>query len=305
MELLVYVSLFLTSSFLFYLFYEVLLRPKQVLRERLDNIKVMADTRNVFDEEMRETFAERVINPAYERLIQALGNVAPSAIKDQYELLLNSSGSRDKMRFNNVIAIQLMLGTILSFAVYYLMRVTAQPSNNLYVFLAGAIGFLLPYLSLRSKSQKRIEEIKFSLPSFLDILYVSVEAGLSFDMAIYRTTDKMKGPLSEELLYTMNEMNKGRDRSEALRDMVKRTQVADLGTFVTSIIQAEEMGSNIGNVLRIQADTMRLNKRQRAEEKAAKIPTTMLFPIVFFMFPALFVVILGPAVINIMGTLMK
>lgn len=305
MELLVYVSLFLTSSFLFYLFYEVLLRPKQVLRERLDNIKVMADTRNVFDEEMRETFAERVINPAYERLIQALGNVAPSAIKDQYELLLNSSGSRDKMRFNNVIAIQLMLGTILSFAIYYLMRVTAQPSNNLYVFLAGAIGFLLPYLSLRSKSQKRIEEIKFSLPSFLDILYVSVEAGLSFDMAIYRTTDKMKGPLSEELLYTMNEMNKGRDRSEALRDMVKRTQVADLGTFVTSIIQAEEMGSNIGNVLRIQADTMRLNKRQRAEEKAAKIPTTMLFPIVFFMFPALFVVILGPAVINIMGTLMK
>ena len=106
----------------------------------------------------------------------------------------------------------------------------------------------------------------------------------------------MKGPLSEELLYTMNEMNKGRDRSEALRDMVKRTQVADLGTFVTSIIQAEEMGSNIGNVLRIQADTMRLNKRQRAEAKAAKIPTTMLFPIVFFMFPALFVVILGPAV---------
>jgi tight adherence protein C len=305
MELLVYVSLFLTSSFLFYLFYEVLLRPKQVLRERLDNIKVMADTRDVFDEEMRETFAERVINPAYERLIQALGNVAPSAIKDQYELLLNSSGSRDKMRFNNVIAIQLMLGTILSFAVYYLMRVTAQPSNNLYVFLAGAIGFLLPYLSLRSKSQKRIEAIKYALPSFLDILYVSVEAGLSFDMAIYRTTDKMKGPLSEELLNTMNEMNKGRDRSEALRDMVKRTQVADLGTFVTSIIQAEEMGSNIGNVLRIQADTMRQSKRQRAEEKAAKIPTTMLFPIVFFMFPALFVVILGPAAINIMGTLMN
>jgi len=305
MELLVYMSLFLTSSFLFYLFYEVLLHPKQVLRERLDNIKVMADTRDVFDEEMRETFAERVINPAYERLIQALGNVAPSAIKEHYDSLLNSSGTRDKMRFNNVIAIQLMLGIILSFTVYYLMRVTAQPSNNLYVFLAGAIGFLLPYLSLKSKSQKRIEAIKYALPSFLDILYVSVEAGLSFDMAIYRTTDKMKGPLSEELLYTMNEMNKGRDRSEALRDMVKRTQVADLGTFVTSIIQAEEMGSNIGNVLRIQADTMRLNKRQRAEEKAAKIPTTMLFPIVFFMFPALFVVILGPAAINIMGTLMN
>ena len=99
--------------------------------------------------------------------------------------------------------------------------------------------------------------------------------------------------------------SKGRGRSEALRDMVKRTQVPDLGTFVTSIIQAEEMGSNIGNVLRIQADTMRLSKRQRAEAMAAKIPTKMLFPLVFLMFPALFVVMLGPAVLNIMDTLMK
>lgn len=305
MELFVYLSLFLTSTFLFYLFYEVLLQPKQLLRERLDNVKVMADTRDVFDEEMRESFIERVINPMYERVIQALGNLAPSAIKNQYELLLTSSGSKDKMKFNNVIAIQVMLGVLLSFVVYYLLKITGQPANSIYVFLAGAIGFMLPYLSLKSKSQKRIEEITYALPSFLDILYVSVEAGLSFDMAIYRTTDKMKGPLSEELLFTLNEINKGRDRSEALRDMVKRTQVADLGTFVTSIIQAEEMGSNIGNVLRVQADTMRLNKRQRAEEKAAKIPTTMLFPIIFFMFPALFVVILGPAVINIIGTLMN
>lgn len=305
MELFVYLSLFVTSSIIFYLFYEVLLQPKHVLKERLNNVKVMADTRDVFDEEMRESFVERVVNPIYERGIQALGNLAPSAIKYQYELLLSSSGSKDKMKFNNVIAVQFMLGFVLSFVVYYLMRITSQPVNNLYVFCAGATGFLLPYLSLKSTSQKRIEEITYALPSFLDILYVSVEAGLSFDMAIYRTTDKMKGSLSEELLFTLNEINKGRNRSEALRDMVKRTQVADLGTFVTSIIQAEEMGSNIGNVLRVQADTMRLNKRQRAEAKAARIPTIMLFPIIFFMFPALFVVILGPAAINIMSSMLN
>lgn len=305
MELLVYLSLFVTSSLIFYLFYEVLLQPKHMLRERLDNVKVMADTRDVFDEEMRESFVERVVNPMYERAIQALGNLAPSAIKNQYELLLSSSGSKDKMKFNNVIAVQFMLSFVLSIMIFYLLRITGQPVNSLYVFLVGATGFMLPYLSLKSKSQKRIEEITYALPSFLDILYVSVEAGLSFDMAIYRTTDKMRGSLSDELLFTLNEINKGRDRSEALRDMVKRTQVADLGTFVTSIIQAEEMGSNIGNVLRVQADTMRLYKRQRAEAKAAKIPTTMLFPIVFFMFPALFVVILGPAAINIMGSLMN
>lgn len=305
MEVLVYISMFITSSLLFYLLYEAVLLPKQMVKERLDNVKVMADTRDAFDEEMRETFAERVINPVYERLLHALGNLAPSSIRDQYNQLLSSSGTKGTMKFNNVIAIQLMLGLFLALGAHYLMRVTEQPMNSLYVVLAGMAGFLLPFASLRSKSRKRIEEIESALPSFLDVLYVSVEAGLAFDMAIYRTTDKMKGPLSEELLFTMNEISKGRGRSEALREMVTRTQVPDLGTFVTSIIQAEEMGSNIGNVLRIQADTMRLNKRQRAEAAAAKIPTKMLFPIVFFMFPALFVVILGPAVLNIMDTLMK
>lgn len=305
MEVLVYISMFITSSLLFYLLYEAVLLPKQMVKERLDNVKVMADTRDAFDEEMRETFAERVIHPVYERFLHALGNLAPSSIRNQYNQLLSSSGTKGTMKFNNIIAIQLMLGMLLAFGTHYLMRLTEQPVNSLYVALAGAAGFLLPYASLRSKSRKRIEEIESALPSFLDVLYVSVEAGLAFDMAIYRTTDKMKGPLSEELLFTMNEISKGRGRSEALREMVTRTQVPDLGTFVTSIIQAEEMGSNIGNVLRIQADTMRLNKRQRAEAAAAKIPTKMLFPIVFFMFPALFVVILGPAVLNIMDTLMK
>lgn len=305
MAILVYSSLFLTSSLLFYIVYETLIMPKQVLKERLDNVKVMADTRDAFDEDMRETFAERVINPAYARMIRALGNLAPSSIRKQYEQLLSSSGTKDTMKFNNIIAIQLMLGLLLAFGTHFLMRLTEQPANTFYVILAGAAGCLLPYSSLRTKSRKRIEAIEYALPSFLDVLYVSVEAGLAFDMAIYRTTDKMKGPLSEELLFTMNEISKGRGRSEALRDMVTRTQVPDLGTFVTSIIQAEEMGSNIGNVLRIQADTMRTSKRQRAEALAAKIPTKMLFPIVFLMFPALFVVILGPAVLNIMDTLMK
>ncbi|MGB7472329.1 type II secretion system F family protein [Trichococcus sp.] len=302
MELIVYGSLFLTSSLLFYLFYDLLIRPKQVMRERLDNVKEMADIRDVFEDGMRESFVIRVINPAYERMIRSLGNLAPSTIKDRYENLLNSSGAKDKMKFNNILAMQVMLGIILSFLVHYLMKASSSPSNSLYIFLAGVVGFLLPYYLLLSASEKRKQEIQYAVPSMLDLLYVSVEAGLSFDMAIYRTTDKMKGPLSDELRFTMNEMSKGRERSEALREMVKRTQVEDLATFVTSIIQAEEMGSNIGNVLRVQANTMRLNKRQRAEAKAAKIPTKMLFPLVFFMFPALFVVILGPAIINIMAS---
>jgi tight adherence protein C len=305
MELLVYGSLFLSSLLLFYQFYDILINPKMVIRERLDNVKVIADTRDVFDEEMRDPFIARVINPAYEKLLQSLGNLAPSAIKEKYEILLSSSGTNDKMKVNNVLAIQLMLGFILPTLVQYLMKITASPPNVIYIMLTGAIGGTLPYIILKSKSDKRKQEIQYALPSLLDLLYVSVEAGLSFDMAIYRTTDKMRGPLSDELLLTMNEINKGRDRSEALRDMVKRTQVEDLATFITSIIQAEELGSNIGNVLRIQANTMRLTKRQRAEANAAKIPIKMLFPLVLFMLPAVFVVILGPAIINVMESFMK
>lgn len=305
MEILVYLSFFLTSSLLFYILYELILMPKQMVKERLDKVKFMADTRDAFDEEMRETFVERVINPAYERIIHSVGNLTPSSIRIQYDQLLSSSGMKDTTKFNNIISIQMMLGILSAFTSYYLMQLMEQPVNKLYIVLAGSIGFLLPYSSLKKKSVKRIEVIQTALPSFLDVLYVSVEAGLAFDMAIYRTTDKMKGPLSEELLFTMNEISKGKGRSEALRDMVTRTKVPDLGTFVTSIIQAEEMGSNIGNVLRIQADTMRLSKRQRAEAMAAKIPIKMLFPLVFLMFPALFVVTLGPTVLTIMDMLMK
>ena len=111
MELLVYGSLFLTSLLLFYLFYDILLSPKMVIRERLDNVKVIADTRDIFDEEMRDPFIARVINPAYEKLIQSLGNLAPSAIKERYEILLSSSGTNDKMKVNNVLGNPIDVGS--------------------------------------------------------------------------------------------------------------------------------------------------------------------------------------------------
>ena len=131
-----------------------MLMPKQMVKERLDNVKVMADTRDAFDEEMRETFAERVINPVYERMIHTVGNLAPSSIRIQYDQLLSSSGTKDTMKFNNIIAIQLMLGLLLAFTTYYLMQLMEQPVNRLYIVLAGAVGFLLPYSSLKNEIQE-------------------------------------------------------------------------------------------------------------------------------------------------------
>ncbi len=122
-----------------------------VIRERLDNVKVIADTRDVFDEEMREPFIARVINPAYEKLIQSLGNLAPSAIKERYEILLSSSGTSEKMKVNNVLAIQMMLGVILPFLMYYLMKITATPSKVMYTFLSRHNRIVTPLSSLEVK----------------------------------------------------------------------------------------------------------------------------------------------------------
>lgn len=184
-------------------------------------------------------------------------------------------------------------------------RTLGTKPNPLFVFLLGILGFALPYSQLNTKSEKRKKEILRALPDMLDLLYVSVEAGLAFDMGMKKTAEKTKGPLSEELKRALDDISKGRNREDALKGMVARTKVDDISTFVTSIIQAEKLGSNIANVLRVQSVTMRQMRRQRAQEIAAKIPVKMLFPLVFFLFPALFVVILGPAAISVIENLGK
>jgi tight adherence protein C len=122
-------------------------------------------------------------------------------------------------------------------------------------------------------------------------------------MAMKKAAEKMHGPLSDEIIKSMDDISKGKEREESLRGMVARTKVDDLAQFVSAVIQAEQLGSNIANVLRVQSNSMRQVRRQRAQEKAAKIPVKMLFPMIFFILPSLFVVILGPAFINIMNTL--
>jgi tight adherence protein C len=305
MEILVYGSVFLTSMGVLYVIYEQFLEPKALVKERLDNVKVIIDTREALSDEMHEPFTQRVINPAYEKIVTNLGKVAPSSIRDKYNALLVSAGLLGKMKYYNILAIQLLLASLLVLLNFVISRRLGNPIIANFMFLAVLIGFLFPYSVLKSKSEERRQRIQQALPNFLDLLHVTVEAGLSFDMSIYRTISKLKGPLSDELLFTMNEMNKGRERSEAFRDLVKRTQVEDLATFVTSIIQAEELGSNIGNVLRIQAETIRTAKRQRLETQAAKIPVKMIIPMTLCLLPAMLIVAVGPSIISIMNNFLK
>jgi tight adherence protein C len=293
---------FVTTAYLFLILYFIIFRKNQNVYDRLNGIKTMSPTTDEDEDEMKQPFADRVLKPAYQRITQAIGNAAPTEIKKKYEDLIISSGSPSTVTFSSMLSIQIMLGLVLG-GIFFILMSAAGSANRLLPFFAGLIGFVFPYVSLNTKATARMDKIQKSLPDMLDLLYVSVEAGLAFDMAMKKAAEKMHGPLSDEIIKSMDDISKGKEREESLRGMVARTKVDDLAQFVSAVIQAEQLGSNIANVLRVQSYSMRQVRRQRAQERAAKIPVKMLFPMVFFILPSLFVVILGPAFINIMGML--
>jgi tight adherence protein C len=163
----------------------------------------------------------------------------------------------------------------------------------------GALGFLLPESIVSRRIRKRQKGILLSLPSALDLLTISVEAGLSFDAALARVVEKYKNPLTQEINTMLNEIRLGRSRVEALDELGKRCKVEELSNFVQAVIQSEQLGVGIANVLRIQSEEIRRRRRQRAEEQGQKAPLKMLFPMVGCIFPTLFIVLLGPAIIEV------
>jgi tight adherence protein C len=165
--------------------------------------------------------------------------------------------------------------------------------------IGGAAGFFLPDILVYNRGIKRQALILRALPDALDMLTVCVEAGLGFDSAIAQVARNTRGPLAEEFARTLQEMQIGLSRVEALRGMVARTTVAELRTFVSSLVQASELGIPIARVLREQSGEMRVRRRQRAEEQAQKVPVKIMFPLIACLFPALLVIVLGPGVISI------
>jgi tight adherence protein C len=171
---------------------------------------------------------------------------------------------------------------------------------GIFGFLAF-IGFYMPFYIVSSRARQRQGAIVKSLPDAFDLITTCVEAGLGLDASLSRVAEKVHGPFAEELSRSLREIALGKTRRDALKELGDRTQVPDLIQFTNAVIQAEAMGSSIGQVLRVQSDQLRVRRRQRAEEQAYKAPVKMLFPLVICIFPTLFIVILGPAVITIMN----
>lgn len=246
-------------------------------------------------------FKERIIIPLLKKLGEFMESLTPSRIRKQLSQRMIAAGYVKKAAVANFLTMQLILLTALPllFILFAVMSAASLPKILLFAVMGALVAMILPNLILNNKKNARQKQIAKSLPDALDLLVVSVEAGLGFDMALVKVTEKMKGPLAEEFAGVLNEIRIGKVRRTALKNMAERTGVDQLISFVSAIIQADQLGVSIGNVLRVQADSIRIYQRQRVEEEINKAPIKMLFPLIFFIFPAMFVVILGPAIIHI------
>ena len=251
--------------------------------------------------ELQQPFSQRVLVPLARSILGTLGKYGPKQSAERLRLNLQQAGNPGNLTplmFSGIrTALAVLLLVIFGFVTF---RTMAFGQAMMYTAIGAGLGYLLPGIWLGQQIKKRKHNIVKALPDALDLLTISVEAGLAFDSALQRVTEKWNNELSKEFKRVLTDTRLGRSRREALKEMSARTGVEDVQTFIAAIIQAEQLGVSIGKILRIQSDQMRVRRRQRAEEAAQKAPIKMLFPMVFLIFPALFVVILGPAIPRLM-----
>jgi tight adherence protein C len=247
------------------------------------------------------TFRDRALVPMKTGLARAVLRITPRASVESVTNKLHRAGLHRKFSPTGYLASKAVL-CFLGFVGGQVFAGVAgiAGSKALLLGLVGAlVGFMLPDMIVTMKMRGRKEDLRAELPDALDLLAVSVEAGLGFDAAISKLTEHMEGPLADEFALALGEMRIGESRSKALAKMMKRVDVPELSAFVRAIIQADQLGISLGRILKVQASDTRNRRQLAAEERAMKAPIKMLFPTVIFIFPAMFIVILGPAFMNL------
>ena len=235
--------------------------------------------------------------------IEKIGyRLTPAAYVLKLDHLLSLAGRPANLPLGRLLAAKPALGLVGVLLGLLLSSIGSTPVIKLVGVFVVVLGYFVPDLMLYSKGQERQKAMQLELANTLDQMLISVEAGLGFEGAMARAGENGKGPLAEELVRTLQDMQVGRSRRESYLALAERTNIPELRSFVQAVVQADTYGIAISRVLRVQAKVMRVKRRQRAEEKAMKLPVMILFPLLFFIFPVLFIAILGPAVINTIET---
>lgn len=280
--------------------------PDDPLQARLAEFIQRGDVTSLEEIELSQPFSERVVVPLINRIGEFSARFTPQKAIQDTARRLELAGNPWPIDAATFLAIRFILAVVLGglLVAVVLISPPSNPSDN-FMYIGGATfaGFYLPHLMLTSKITRRQNEIRKAMPDALDLLTICVEAGLGFDAALSKVSEKWENELSLAFARVIREIQLGKVRREALKDMSDRLGIAEMTSFVAAIIQSEQLGVSLAKVLRIQADQMRMKRRQRAEEEAHKAPIKMIIPMALLIFPSILIIILTPAVIQIMGSL--
>jgi tight adherence protein C len=281
--------------------------PVDPVQARLTQLGTM-QAKSLEELELQAPFIERTLRPLAAGLSARMSRVASSSFTERTEKRLALAGNPGDLRVADWLGIKAIVAIVFAVLFFFLFAIVGVLGFPFAIgagfgVIGGLLGYTIPEFWLGGRVKKRQKAILLMIPDALDLLTISVRAGLGFDAALGKVVEKLKGPLSDEFRRALAEVRVGKARRDALRDIVPRTEVGPLTNFIGAIIQAEQLGVSISKVLQVQSEQLRIERRQRAEEMAAKAPIKMLFPLVGCIFPSLFIVILGPAIILIMVNL--
>lgn len=254
------------------------------------------------------SFKERVIRPMVAEFESWLTHFAPRELRGMLEDMLLHLGMQEKWSVNRLAAgwvLGVALGGVLSLVVIYVLSPLQITQQIATLALGLALGGIIPFLLLQSAIRQRRAQIKRQLPEFLDFLCVSVQAGLSFDGAVAKIVHRMKGPLTEEFRRMLRDMSLGMNRQRTLTQLAKRCDIEEMYLFTASVIQAEHLGTSMSRTLKIQADNMRDRHRQTVRAAALKAPVKIIFPMILFIFPSIFVMVVLPSLLTLLKSLAK
>jgi len=249
-------------------------------------------------------FGERVLRPTIEGISRTMSSVLPASVLADIQKQIVMAGSTMTLQsFVTFWAVMFCAFTGLGLLTFVVLPGSLLIQKAIFVIMFSALGWVFPRMWLKGKVKARQKQVIKALPDAMDLITTCVEAGLGLDAALARVAEKSGGPLADELTHMLRDIAMGKLRREAMTELDERIGVEELSSFINSVIQAEQLGVGIAQVLRVQSDQLRTRRRQRAEQAAHEAPIKMLFPLVLFIFPAFLLVILGPAAIRIAQSL--